>query len=99
MENCVYSQATYNGLSLVLPPETYADWITEMTRAGLDFKNPVGETAYKVFNTLCIIERNKSEGSREPQQSGRPRSPRFPRTPRSPRNKVNSAHKIGEFSK
>jgi len=51
-----------SGLSLVLPTETYADWIKEMTRAGLDYKNPVGEAAYKVFKNLCIIERNKSEG-------------------------------------
>ena len=61
---------------MVLPTETYADWIKEMTRAGLDYKNPVGEAAYKVFKNLCIIERNKSEGSRESERSGRPRSPR-----------------------
>ena len=65
LENCVYSRATMSSLSLVLPSETYADWITEMTRAGLDYKNPVGEFAYKVFKNLCIFERNKSEGSRE----------------------------------
>ena len=47
---------------MVLPTETYADWIKEMTRAGLDYKNPEGEAAYKVFKNLCIIERNKSEG-------------------------------------
>jgi len=38
LENCVYSRATLNSLSLVLPSETYADWISEMTRTGLDYK-------------------------------------------------------------
>ena len=64
-----------------------------MTRAGLDYKNLVGENAYKVFKNLCIIERNKSEGSRELEGSARPRSPR---SPRSFKNKMKSAHKVGE---
>ena len=64
-----------------------------MTRAGLDYKNPVGESAYKVFKDLCIIERNKSEGSREPEGPTRPKSPK---SPRSPRNKGKSAHKVME---
>lgn len=67
LENCVYSRATLNSLSLVLPSETYADWISEMTRTGLDYKNPVGVEAYKVFKNLCMIERNKSEGSQRSQ--------------------------------
>ena len=52
LENCVYSRATLSSLSLVLPNDAYADWITEMTRAGLDYKNPVGEAAYRVFKNL-----------------------------------------------
>ena len=93
LENCVYSRATLNGLSLVLPSDAYADWITEMTRAGLDYKNPVGKNAYQVFKNLCIIERNKSEGSREPERSNKPKSPN---SPRSPRNRGKSAHKVME---
>ena len=65
LENCVYSRATLSSLSLVLPNDAYSEWITETTRAGLDYKNPVGEAAYRVFKNLCIIERNKSKGSRE----------------------------------
>ena len=42
LDNCLYSRATLTSLSCILPAETYADWITEMTRAGLDYKNPVG---------------------------------------------------------
>ena len=57
MENCVYSQATLSGLSLVLPPETYADWITKMTRAGLDYKNPV----YKPCTTIPVFYSTRCE--------------------------------------
>ena len=64
-----------------------------MTRAGLNYKIPVGENAYKVFKNLCIIERNKSEGSREPE---RPNKPKSPKSLRSPRNKGKSAHKVME---
>ena len=77
LENCVYSLATLSGLSLVVPH----DWITEMTKASLDYKNPVGENAYKVFKNLCIIERNKSEESREPEHPNRPKSPKIPKIP------------------
>ena len=74
LENCMYSRATLSSLLLVLPHDAYTEWITEMTRAGLDYKNPVGEAAYRVFKNLCIIERNKSEGSREdlPEDQGHP---------------------------
>ena len=43
-----------------------------MTRAGLDYKNPVGEAAYRVFKD---IERNKSEGLRESERANGTRSP------------------------
>ena len=91
------SQATLSSLSLVLPNDAYADWITEMTRAGLDYKNPVGEAAYRVFKNLCIIERNKSEGSRESERANGTRSPGGTRSPRSPRIKAKSAHKVSEI--
>ena len=96
LKNCLYSRATLSSLSLILPTDTYADWITEMTRAGLDYKNPVMESAYRVFKNLCIIERNKSEGSRESEPSSGTRSPRRTRSPKSPRVKTKSAHKVGE---
>ena len=93
LETCLFSRATLTSLSLVLPNQTYADWITEMTKAGLDYKNPVGEEAYKIFKNLCIIERNKSEGSRDLEKPTEPK----PRSPRSPRvNKSKSVHKVVE---
>ena len=52
LENCAYSRATLNSLSLILSEETYADCITGMRRTGLDYKNPVGIEAYKVFKNL-----------------------------------------------
>ena len=62
-------------------------------KCSFDYKNPVGENAYQVFKNLCIIERNKSEGSREPEHFNKPKSPN---SPRSPRNKGKSAHKVME---
>ena len=59
-----------------------------MTRAGMDYKNPEGMKAYAVFKDLCIVERNKSEGSRAPEK---PSSPK-PR-PRSPKSKPKSVHR------
>ena len=52
LENCVYSRATLSSLSLVLPTEAYADWIT---------RTPLGRLHTKFSRT--IIERNKNEGS------------------------------------
>ena len=79
LENCLYSRATLSSLSLILPPEAYSNWISEMTKSGLDYKSPVGVIAYSVFKELCIIERNKSEGSRGSEKSSSPRTkPRSP---------------------
>ena len=62
-----------------------------------DYKNPVGMVAYSVFKNLCIIERNKSEGSRQPEKISSPKmKPRSPKSPRSPRPKSKSAHKVME---
>ena len=66
LEACLYSRATLSSLSLLLPSDAYTDWISEMTKAGMDYKNPKGIKAFSVFKNLCIIERNKSEGSRCP---------------------------------
>ena len=64
-----------------------------MTKARMDYKNPVGIVAYSVFKDLCIIERNKSEGSRYPEKSSSPKmKPRSPKSPRSPRFKAKSVH-------
>ena len=82
LENCLYSKATLSSLSLVLPAKTYSDWISEMTKSGLDYKNPVGTVAYSVFKNLCIIERNRSEGPRYSEKISSPKMK--PRSPRSP---------------
>ena len=64
-----------------------------MTRAGLDYKNPVGLSAYSVFKNLCIIERKKSEGSRESEKLSNMKS-KSPKSPKSPRSKAKSVHKV-----
>ena len=33
-------------------------WVQEMTKLGLDFKNPVGMSAFDCFKSVCIMERN-----------------------------------------
>ena len=97
LETCLYSRATLSSLSLVLPYETYSDWISEMTKSGLDYKNPVGVAAYSVFKDLCILERNKSEGSRASEKSSSPKmKPRSPKSQGSPRSKARSVHQTSE---
>ena len=75
-----------------------------MTRAGLDYKNPVGVEARiqwvwkrTRFSRICIIEWNLSEGLQESERiaSARPRSQR---SLKSPKPKPESAHKVGEIS-
>ena len=95
LETCLYSRATLSSFSLVLPPDAYTDWISEMTKAGMDYKNPEGVGAYTVFKNLCIIERNKSEGSRVPEKIGSPKMK--PRSPRSPRTKPKSVHRVADI--
>jgi len=91
LESCLCSRATLSSLSLVLPSKTYMKWISEMTRNNLDYKNPAGPAAYKVFKNLCIVERNTSEGSRIPEKPSSPKT-----KPRSPKPKPKSVYKIQE---
>ena len=91
LENCLYSRAMLSSLSLILPAESYSEWISEMTKSGMDYKNPVGTAAYSVWKDLCIIERNKSEGSRQPEKVSSPKM-----KPRSPRLKPKTAHMVME---
>ena len=92
LESCLYSQATLSSFSLLLPSDVYADWTSEMTRGGMD---PEGIGVYTVFKNLCIIERNKSEGSRIPDKVSSPKVK--PRSPRSPRTKPKSIHKVADM--
>ena len=97
LETCLYSRATLSSLSLILPRETYSDWISEMTKAGLDYKNPMGVVAYSVFKNLCIVERNKSEGARGAEKTHSPKAkPRSPKAQTSPCPKPKSVHQVSE---
>ena len=97
LETCLYSRAILSSLSLILPRETYSNWISEKTKAGLDYKNPMGVVAYSVFKNLCIVERNKSEGSRGAEKVHSPKTkPRSPRAQGSPRSKPKSVHQVAE---
>ena len=92
LEHCLYSRATLSSLSLVLPSKIHMKWISEMTRNDLDYKNPAGHAAYNVFKNLCIIERNTSEGSRNPEKASSPK----PKPRSSPKTKPKSVYKIQE---
>lgn len=89
--NCLYSRATLNSLTAVLPQKTYQNWISKMTECGLDYKNPTGVEAYTVFKNLCLIERNTSEGSRK---LDKPSSPKAKSSP--PKPKAKSEFKVQE---
>ena len=68
-----------------------------MTRAELDYKNPMGVVAYSVFKNLCIVERNKSEGARGAEKIHFPKmKPRSPKAQTSPRPKSKSVHQVTE---
>ena len=47
-----------------------------------------------MFKNLCIIERNKSEGSRVPEKMGSPKMK--PRSSRSPWSKPKSVHRVAD---
>ena len=49
----------------LLPITEYGHWVREMTVAGLDFRNPVGQETFKCFKQVCVIERNTNESSRD----------------------------------
>ena len=96
LDACLYSRATLSSLSLLLPSDAYTDWISEMTKAGMDYKNPEGEKAYVVFKDLCVIERNKSEGSRTLEKASSPKLK--PRSPKASRTKPKSVHNIATLA-
>ena len=50
-----------SSLSRLLPTVEHERWVREMTKLGLDFKNPVGLSAFNCFKDVCIMERNTAE--------------------------------------
>ena len=60
LETCLLSRSTLSSLSL-LPTVEHDAWIREMTKLGLDLKNPVGMSAFDCFKNVCIMERNTAE--------------------------------------
>ena len=63
-------------------------WVREMTKLGLDFKNPVVMGAFECFKSVCIMERNTAE-------IGRPSEPTPTQSLSKNKNKTSlSTHQI-----
>ena len=45
--------------------QDYDEYIKEMTRRDLDWRNPLGEDTYKCFRYTCVMEKNMLEAARD----------------------------------
>ena len=61
LETCLLSRSTLSSLTRLLPTIEHDVWVREMTKLGLDFRNPVGLSAFDCFKSVCIMERNTAE--------------------------------------
>ena len=65
LKDCLYSRNTLNSLTKLLIPQDYDEYIKEMTRRDLDWRNPLGEETYKCFRYTCVMEKNMLEAARD----------------------------------
>ena len=45
--------------------QDYDEYIREMTRRSLDWRNPLGRETYKCFRYICTMEKNMLEAARD----------------------------------
>ena len=45
--------------------QDYDEYIREMTRRNLDWRNPLGQDTYECFRYICTMEKNMLEGARD----------------------------------
>ena len=64
LETCLLSRSTLSSLTRLLPTIEHDVWVQEMTKLGLDFRNPVGLSTFECFKSVCIMERNTTEVGR-----------------------------------
>ena len=88
LEICLYSRGTLSSLAKLLLPKDYDNWIREMTRMSLDFNNPSGSATFQCLKSICTMERNANEASRNNEKTNSPRPP--------PKSKNSAVHKIRE---
>ena len=61
LETCLLSRSTLSSLTRLIPTIEHDVWVREMTKLGLDFRNPVGLNEFDCFKSVCIMERNTAE--------------------------------------
>ena len=61
LETCLLSRSILSYLTRLLPTIEHDVWVPKMTKLGLDFKNPVGLSAFDCFKSVGIMERNTAE--------------------------------------
>ena len=65
MKECLHSRNTLTSLSKLLISQDYDEYIKEMTRRHLDWRNPLGAKTYDCFRYICTMEKNMLEAARD----------------------------------
>ena len=61
--DCLHSRNTLTSLSHLLIPQDYDEYIKEMTRRSLDWRNQLGKETYECIRYICTMEKNMLEAS------------------------------------
>ena len=65
LKDCLYSRNTLTSLSKLLITQDYDEYIREMTRRSLDWRNPLGQATYECFRYICTMKKNMLEAARD----------------------------------
>ena len=74
LKECLHSRNTLTSLSKFLITQDYDEYIREMTRRNLDWRNPLGQETYECFRYICPMEKNMLEAARDNGGFSTPRS-------------------------
>jgi len=64
-----HAWSTLVSLIELLPDEDRQNLAREFTKAGLDIRNPMGESAFQCYKTFVLVERNAAEAFTEPERA------------------------------
>ena len=65
LRDCLYSRNTLISLGKLLITQDYNEYIREVTRRSLDWRNPLGQDTYDCFRYICTMEKNMLEAARD----------------------------------
>ena len=65
LKECLYSRNLLTLLSKLLISQDYDEYIKEMTRRCLDWRNPLGPDTYECFRYICTMEKNMLKAARD----------------------------------